>query len=92
MNFNKSIAAIALVSGVLAASNGFAQEPDSAIGCLHLSKRVAGALAANPQSPNYKAATDEQNAGKQFCFSGVYAQGIAHYERALDYLGQQSKG
>ena len=89
MSLNKSIAAIALVSGVLAASSSLAQEPANTIGCLHLSKQVASALGSNPQSPNYKAAVDEQSAGRQYCLSGVYTLGIAHYEKALNYLGQQ---
>ena len=89
MSFNKSIAAMTLASATLAASGSFAQEPVNTIGCLHLSKKVASALEANQQSPNYKAAVDEQSAGRSFCFSGVYATGIAHYEKALSYLGQQ---
>lgn len=89
MRFNKSIAAITLASGVLAASSSFAQEPANTIGCLHLSKQVSGALESNQQSPNYKAAADEQSAGRQYCLSGVYTLGVAHYEKALGYLGQQ---
>jgi hypothetical protein len=89
MSFNKSIAAITLASSLLAATGSFAQEPANTIGCLHLSKQVASALEANQQSPNYKAAADEQSAGRQFCLSGVYTLGVAHYEKALNYLGQQ---
>jgi len=89
MRFRKSIATIALATGVaLAASNSVAQEPANTVGCLHLSKQVASALEANQQSPNYKAASDEQSAGRTYCQSGVYALGIAHYEKALGYLGQ----
>ena len=89
MSFSKSIAAIALVSSTLVASSSFAQEPANTIGCLHLSKQVASALQSNQQSPNYKAAADEQSAGRQFCLSGVYTLGVAHYEKALSDLGQQ---
>ncbi len=89
MSFHKSIAAIVLVSGALAASSSSAQEPANTIGCLHLSKQVASALQDNQQSPNYKAAADEQSAGRQFCLSGVYTLGVAHYEKALNYLGQR---
>jgi hypothetical protein len=89
MSFRKSLTAIALASGTLAASSSFAQEPANTIGCLHLSKQVASALEANQQSPNYKAAADEQSAGRQYCLSGVFTLGMAHYEKALSYLGQQ---
>jgi hypothetical protein len=89
MSFNKSLAAIALVSSTLAATSSFAQEPANATGCLHLSKQVAGALGANQQSPNYKEATDEQSLGRQYCMSGFYTLGLSHYEKALGYLGQQ---
>ena len=88
MRFNKSIAAIALASGVLAASGSFAQEPATTTGCLHLSKQVASALGSNQQSPNYKAAADEQSVGRQYCMNGLYTLGIAHYEKALSYFGQ----
>jgi len=89
MSLHKYIAAIALASSTLAATSSFAQEPANPIGCLHLSKEVAGALEANQQSPNYRAAADEQSAGRQYCQSGVYTLGVAHYEKALGYLGQQ---
>jgi hypothetical protein len=92
MRFSKSIATIALATGVaLAASNSVAQEPASTIGCLHLSKQVASALEANPQSANYQAARDAQSTGRNFCELHYYAQGIASYEKALNYLGQQTK-
>jgi hypothetical protein len=89
MSTSKSIAVIALASGVaFAASGSLAQEPANTVGCLHLSKQVASALEANQQSPNYRAAADEQSAGRTYCLSGVYTLGVAHYEKALNYLGQ----
>jgi len=89
MSFNKSVAVVVLASSMLTASSGLAGEPANTIGCLHLSKQVASALEANQRSPNYKAAADEQSAGRTYCQSGVYTLGVAHYEKALSYLGQQ---
>jgi hypothetical protein len=89
MSFNKSITAMILVSGALASSGSLAQEPTSLIGCVHLAKQVASALEANPQSPNYQAARDAQAAGRNFCELRYFGQGIASYEKALTYLGQQ---
>lgn len=89
MRFNESIAAIALASGVFAASSSFAQEPANTTGCLHLSRQVASALGSNPQSPNYKAAADEQSVGRQYCMNGLYTLGVAHYQKALDLLTQK---
>ena len=89
MSFKKSIAAVALVAGAFAASTSLAEEPANTTGCLHLSKQVTGALNANQQSPNYKAASDEQSLGRQYCMNGLYSLGVAHYEKALSDLGQQ---
>ena len=88
MRFNKFIAVTALASGVLGASGSLAEDADM-MGCLHLSKQVATALEANQQSPNYKAAADEESTGQQYCRRGFYAAGIAHYQKALSDLGQQ---
>ena len=89
MKFVNSIALAVLVgAGVTVASSAsFADEPYNTIGCLHMSQKVADALAANQSSPNFKAASDENKAGKSFCQSGVYNIGIGHYSKALDLLG-----
>ncbi len=89
MRFHTSIMAIAFASGaVFASSAALAQEPENTVGCLHLSKQVSQALDSNQQSPNLRAAQDEQSAGREYCNSGVYRLGVAHYEKALSYLGQ----
>lgn len=87
MTFAKAAALAAFVAVVLSGSGALAQEPENTVGCLHMSKQVADALAANPQSANYKDAVDQQKAGRQFCMSNVFDIGIAHYEKALDLLG-----
>jgi hypothetical protein len=86
MNFVKATAAVAFAAVVFAGSSAFAQERANTMGCLHASKQVSDALAANPQSPNSKDASDEQRAGREFCMNGVYDRGVAHYEKALDLL------
>lgn len=82
-----AVAAFLCAGTTLVSAAAVADEPDNTIGCLHMSKSVSDALAANPQSPNFKEATDEEKAGRQFCMSGVYNIGIAHYSKALDLLG-----
>ncbi len=82
-----AVFAAALCASAAIATTAFAQEPYNTIGCLHLSKQVSDALAANAQSPNFKAASDEEKAGRQFCMSGVYNIGMDHYSKALDLLG-----
>ena len=80
--------ALLVGAGVTVASfAAFADLPYNTIGCLHMSQKVADALAANASSPNFKEASDENKAGHSFCQSGVYNIGIAHYSKALDLLG-----
>lgn len=55
--------------------------------CLKLSSQVRSALDSNQQSANYDAAKKEGNFGRDYCTNGFYAQGISHYERALQILG-----
>jgi hypothetical protein len=84
----KTALAVLVGAGVTVASSAaFADEPYNTIGCLHMSQKVADALAANQSSPNFKAASDENKAGHSYCQSGVYNVGIAHYSKALDLLG-----
>ena len=56
--------------------------------CIQLSKQVAQALdAAQPGQPA-DAAKAQANAARSFCASGMYAQGIARYTKALQLLGK----
>ncbi len=79
--------ALFCASVALLSSAAFAEEPDNAIGCLHMSKQVAAAVAANQQSPNLKSATDEQNIARDYCLNGFFNVGMSHYSKALDLLG-----
>ncbi len=84
----KAIGPALLCAGVaLLSSAAFAEEPDNAIGCLHMSKQVEAAIAASPQSPNLKSATDERKIARDYCLSGFFDVGMRHYAKALDLLG-----
>lgn len=58
--------------------------------CVKLAGQVSQALASNAQSPNYDAAKKEKGYGRDYCASGLYAQGTTHYAEALKLLGAES--
>ena len=83
--------ALTLSAGVALAVTGVAAaEPANTLGCLHMSKQVSTALDANQSSPNYQSARSELYAGKQFCLSGLYSDGMSRYANALKLLGVPS--
>jgi len=85
--------ALSLSAGVaLAVSGVSAAEPANTLGCLHMSKQVSSALDANQQSANFQTAKSELDAGKQFCMSGLYTEGMARYAHALQLLGASTNG
>ena len=56
--------------------------------CLKMAKEVAAALqSAQPGDTTDKART-EQNAGRMYCSSSMYDQGVAAYSKALQLLGK----
>ncbi len=85
--------ALSLSAGIALAVTGVAAaEPANTLGCLHMSKQVSSALDANPQSANYQTAKSELDAGRQFCMSGLYTEGLQRYAHALQLLGASSNG
>lgn len=56
--------------------------------CIHMSKKAVEALnAAQPGTPT-DAAKAEVQAGRTYCASQMYAQGVARYAKALQLLGK----
>lgn len=55
--------------------------------CVKLAGQVSQALASSAQSPSYDAAKKEKGYGRDYCASGLYAQGTTHYAEALKLLG-----
>lgn len=67
-------------------SSAFAEAESS--DCSRLSRQVAAALDANSDSPNIRAAQIEAGNGRTLCSANEYDKGVAHYQKALDLLGQ----
>lgn len=89
MHFVKiSACAAAMAFGLgLAAASAADTQVANVGSCLKLSSQVRSALDSNQQAANYDAAKKEGGFGRDYCTNGFYAQGIAHYERALQLLG-----
>ena len=68
----------------------FVLAPASAAGlndCVQMGKQVAEALnAAQPGTNAVSQARSEAKSGQLFCATGMYAQGVARYTRALQLL------
>jgi hypothetical protein len=64
-----------------------AEQTGNLSGCVKLAGEVNQALANNSQSPSYDAAAKEKSYGRDYCASGLYGQGVAHYAQALKLLG-----
>lgn len=90
MTTTKFVFSSLMAASLVASTVAFASEPQNTVGCLDMSHHVTQALSDSQQSENYKAARDEQSTARQFCQSGVYDKGIAHYSRALELLGKDN--
>jgi hypothetical protein len=53
-----------------------------------MSRQVSAALEANSDSPNLRAAQIEASNGRTLCSANEFDKGVAHYQKALDLLGQ----
>lgn len=56
--------------------------------CIAMSKQVSAALESAQPSSATDAAKGQAAAGRSYCASQMYAQGVAHYSRALQLLGK----
>jgi len=56
--------------------------------CVHMAKEVSQALSTAQPGNTTDAARDQANAGRSYCTSSMYAQGVAHYSKALQLLGK----
>jgi hypothetical protein len=84
----KVVIAAAVISGFTFASA--ANAADARLSdCVHMAKQVATAVdVAQPGKAKDDAAA-EQRTGQSYCGFSMYAQGVAHYEKALQLLGEQ---
>jgi hypothetical protein len=81
----RTTTAFALALSLATVSTAAFAQDDSAT-CATAGKQVTAALAGNDND----AARKERKIGLEFCNAGYYRQGMAHYARALELLGQKS--
>ena len=85
-----TIASIALLTGAATLSlPAGAEESGNLSSCVKLAGEVNQALAGNSQSAAYQAAEKEKAYGRDYCATGLYAQGTTHYAQALKLLGAE---
>ena len=56
--------------------------------CNQMSKEVSEALTNAPSGNAASQARSEAKSGQLFCATGMYAQGVARYTKALQLLGK----
>jgi len=83
MKFTSTLA-VAVAALVLAPTAGAASQND----CVQMGKEVAQALNAAPAGTNMAEARNDAAQGQLFCATGMYAQGVARYAKALELLGK----
>ncbi|HUO97546.1 MAG TPA: hypothetical protein VMU01_02700 [Rhizomicrobium sp.] len=56
--------------------------------CVHLGKQVSEALSAAQPGQATDQARAQADAGRSYCSTGLFAQGVASYTKALHLLGK----
>ncbi len=56
--------------------------------CIQLGKQVNEALSSAQAGSNAAAARNEARVAQTYCATGMYAQGVARYTKALQLLGK----
>ena len=56
--------------------------------CIQMAKQVSQALETAQPGQTTDAARANASAGRSYCNSSMYAQGVAHYAKALQLLGK----
>ncbi|HTT97629.1 MAG TPA: hypothetical protein VMF58_06230 [Rhizomicrobium sp.] len=77
---------IALALSLVTISTAAFAQDDSPASCAAAGKQVTAALSGNDND----AARQEKKMGLEFCNAGYYHQGMAHYSKALELLGQKN--
>ncbi len=89
MRFTKSTAVALMLCVAATTTASFANEPqENTALCLASAKQVSAALGA-ASSQDVSAARSEKQLGLQFCNAGYYHQGVVHYAKAMELLGQK---
>jgi hypothetical protein len=84
----KSVAFVAVAA--ICASLAFAPAASAASmgDCVHLAKEVAAAINSAQPGKATEDARAQANAGRSYCASSMYSQGVASYSKALELLGK----
>jgi hypothetical protein len=89
MRLTKSTAIALTVCLVGSATASLAAEPqENAASCFASAKQVSAALSTS-STQDVNAARSEKQLGLQFCNAGFYHQGVVHYAKAMELLGQK---
>jgi len=88
MRFTQSTAiALCIFAGTATAALADEAKENMAT-CFSSAKQVSAAISA-ASSQDVGAARAEKQLGLQFCNAGYYHQGVVHYARAMELLGQK---
>ena len=82
----RTTTAFGLALSLATVSTAALAQDDNAASCVAASKQVNTALGATDND----AARQEKKMGLEFCNAGYYHQGMAHYAKALELLGQKN--
>ena len=89
MRFNRSMAAALVLCFAATTTASFASETrENMTSCTESAKQVTQALSTT-SSQDTSAARSESQLAVQFCNSGFYHQGVMHYAKAMELLGQK---
>jgi len=91
LKWTAGAAAICASAGLFAIS-ATAANAANVSDCLQAAREVRTAIESNQGSANLNDALRQQRYGLEFCNSGLYKQGTAHYSEALRLLGAGDKG
>jgi hypothetical protein len=79
-------------AAIAAVCAAFALAPAASAGglaeCIQMSKKAAEALNTAQPNDTTEAARVQATAGRSYCASSLYAQGVARYAKALQLLGK----
>ncbi len=84
MKFATWTAIITLATFAAAANAADARLSD----CINMGKQVSAALDSAQPGSKTDDARNQAAAGRSYCASQMYAQGVAHYTKALELLGK----
>jgi hypothetical protein len=89
MRFTRSTAAAIMLCVAATTTAAFASETrETQATCAASASQVSQAL-STASSQDTSAAKSEKQLGLQFCNNGFYHQGVMHYAKAMELLGQK---